>query len=285
MTLTISKTTKDITTLADFVRRVEVKATPKTKVFLYRGHGAVGKVLRPKLFREQTHRPLERSLFREIISMHPSEFTDDRGVFEQLVRLQHFSLPTRLLDVTFNPLVALFFACWSEPETDGEFLRLTVSERALKYYDSDTVAAVSNLSNLSGKERDKVRKFTSNAQLAADPAGKRLLHFIKGEKPYFEPAIDLDDLRRVIPVKPRQTNRRMLAQQGAFLLFGLTTSLDDDNSFDITVERTTLPAASKPKLLRSLDRFNVNASTLFPEIESATKYLISKIADAGEHIQ
>ncbi len=32
---------------------------------------------------------------------------------------QHFGMPTRLLDWSWNPLTALFFACFDEPRKDG----------------------------------------------------------------------------------------------------------------------------------------------------------------------
>ncbi len=37
---------------------------------------------------------------------------------EYLSILQHFDYPTRLLDVTYDPLIALFFACYSKNEVD-----------------------------------------------------------------------------------------------------------------------------------------------------------------------
>jgi len=39
-------------------------------------------------------------------------------MFDRLVRMQHFELPTRLLDATTNPLVALYFASAEYEEND-----------------------------------------------------------------------------------------------------------------------------------------------------------------------
>ena len=139
--------------------------------------------------------------------------------------MQHFSLETRLLDVSFNPLVALYFATKNNLEDDGHVVILDVERRAVKYFDSDVVSCIANLSSLSSGERNAIRRFQSDDDLNESDQGKRLNHFIKTEKPYFLPKIELADLGRIVLVKPKQNNRRILAQQGAFFFLVLMMKL------------------------------------------------------------
>ncbi len=62
--------------------------------------------------------------------------------------MQHYSLPTRLLDLTANPLMALYFACGEDTSSaeGGEVLVLRIPKRQVKYFDSDTVSVIANLS-------------------------------------------------------------------------------------------------------------------------------------------
>jgi hypothetical protein len=246
-------------------------------VNLYRGHVDKAHTLQPSIFRKKEHRRVERNILRELIAIQPNEFREDKTAFEQLVRMQHYGLPTRLLDLTYNPLVGLYFACWKDEKADGQFIRFALQKSRVRYFDSDTVSCVANLSNLTGGERDEIRALKSSAALKKSEVGTRLLHFIKAEKPYFLPKIKLPDLKGVLAVRPKQTNQRILAQQGAFLIFGLRSLLEDSNTYEIQIVRTKVPASAKKKLLEELDGININASTLFPEIESAAKYIMSKI--------
>ncbi len=66
------------------------------------------------------------------------------------------------------------------------------------------------------------------------------------------------------------------------MIFGLKSSLEDVNKYDITISRTKIPAAAKKNLLSELDSININESVLFPEIESAAKYIMSKIPPINE---
>jgi hypothetical protein len=277
MPITIKKAADGIQSLTDLFVLLEKSHPNSGFINVYRGHPDSTHKLQPSIFRKKEHRRVEKNILRELIAIQPKEFRDDKMVFEQLVRMQHYGLPTRLLDLTYNPLVALFFTCWRDAGKDGAFLRFTLRKSAIKYFDSDTVSCVANLSNLTGRQRDEIRALGDSKELKESDVGTRLLHFIKGEKPYFLPKIELGDLRSIFAVRPKQTNQRILAQQGAFLIFGFQSSLTDGNAFGITIARTRVPAAAKQNLLEELDNININASTLFPEIESAAKYIMSKI--------
>lgn len=62
----------------------------------------------------------EEDLVNEFIRRRPDEFEDTHGLFNMLAKMQHYGLHTRLLDITQNPEVALYFACFDNWDRDGE---------------------------------------------------------------------------------------------------------------------------------------------------------------------
>lgn len=253
-------------------------AKPETETF-FRGHSDARYELTPSLLRKWDNGdwqflPSEDRLCKELLIAHHDEFQSDQYCFDRLVRMQHYGLPTRLLDISGNPLVALFFACSCKPDhiaLDGEVIVFQVSSDRVKYYDSDTVSCLSNLSNLTNAQKNAIDlSLDRDAFNETDVAGK-LLHHIKSEKGFFENRIIPDDLGSIICVKAKRTNTRIKSQSGAFLLFGQDAALPDAGQDGIDISRVTI--RNKAHILGQLDRININATTVYPSIDQTAVHL------------
>ena len=65
---------------------------------------------------------IENALVNEFTTTRPEEFVGISSNFDLLAKMQHLGLPTRLLDFSLNPLVALYFACQSQSDTTARVL-------------------------------------------------------------------------------------------------------------------------------------------------------------------
>ena len=100
-----------INSVAEFIQKiVQLDKEEGTQIF-YRGHADRDWELLPSIFRTPNGVEKEHLLFRDMVAHEPQSFLGCQSTLDHLVQMQHYGLPTRLLDVTANPLVALYFAC------------------------------------------------------------------------------------------------------------------------------------------------------------------------------
>ncbi len=271
-------TTPKVIKIQSFIDKVLALEQKDGYEVFYRGHSNKKKYkLEPSLFRRDEegnylYKDNEHILYRELLVSNSADFQSDVYTLDSLVRMQHYSLPTRLLDITSNPLIALYFACKSTLDEDGEVIVFSMERKDVKYFDSDVVSCIANLARLPQTEKNHIKY--DEAEFNEQTPIKRLLHFIREEKPFFKPAIIPDHLRKIICVKGKQSNDRISSQSGAFLLFGLDAVFDEEGTPEIKVSRITV--SNKRSILKELDLLNINERTVFPYIENSAKYVADK---------
>lgn len=123
----ISEYMKEINAISTFLKPKFQTGIKRANLLWYRGHTDKGHILLPGLLRnwkrEKTISPLEYEVALMDIfasrAMHVLE-TDVhllKNTFDWLVQMQHYSMPTHLLDWSENAFVALFFALINKDDT------------------------------------------------------------------------------------------------------------------------------------------------------------------------
>lgn len=174
-------------------------------------------------------------------------------IWEWLFLMQHYGMPTRLLDWTENPFIALFFALSS------------AQKNAAGTYDND--AAVWILSP--SKWNQTIFQHQSYKGSAFSPTDSSINTY----KPGTEPKYVNDHPVAILGI---HNSPRIVAQRGSFCLFG--KSLDpmerifENGHFpDDALEKIIVPAAQIQDLLQKLIWMGISDSVIYPDLEGLAK--------------
>lgn len=248
------------------------------KHIFYRGHADANYMLLPSVMRTEKLHNNERAMYNELIINCPENFKNCHTHLEKLVEMQHYGLPTRLLDITGNPLVALYFACKDDLDCYGELVIISTDEHTIKYPQSDTVSILSSLPLLSRKEQEKIKDLANDKSISVNVFNRKievLIQEIRLEKPAFQKRIIKGDLLNSYIVRALKANNRIIKQDGAFIICGLIDSKNPLNKFKLKVSRKKVIVMIKNKneIIEQLERFSINQATLFPEIDHVSAHI------------
>jgi hypothetical protein len=196
---------------------------------------------------------LELSLlrnFRKYAHAQASGAAD--SIWHWLALGQHHGLPTRLIDWTYSPLVALHFATEHPRE-----------------YDADGIVWAVNF-----VEANQLLPRTLKAILQEEHSDTLTIEMLC-ELPSLRAFDALSDEPFVVFVEPPSLDTRILNQ---FALFSLMSSPCADlgrwlSAHPTLCRRVVVPAALKWEVRDKLDQANINERTLFPGLDGLSRWL------------
>lgn len=163
--------------------------------------------------------------------------------YQWMFLMQHYRLPTRLLDWSESPLVGLYFAVENTKEDSSDAALWCLDPRALNQHANIEPKLSGDIPSFSD---DEILENYLPSKVAAERNTK---------------------LKPAACIGPRNS-RRMYAQQGVFTITHMSPTPIEEVGDRNHIKKLRIPAASKETIRKELKFLGITKLSLFPELEN-----------------
>ena len=272
--------------------KAQFSKTYRTGGFMFRGMSDISWSLLPGIFRKYPEKQNSKKITSasysgnifsineyEILSHFRKEASgllthiSPKDDFTWLQYAQHYGVPTRLLDFTANPLVAMYFCCQSESETDG-------------------VVWIINTVTFESWSTNEIICGNMGPDYTREAIINSIMREMRGEFDWRKVNGEPRE-KKELPIMfiPPYIDQRMSAQSSRFLLWGnkqvaLENMIESDNEMQLCqgvrldrkddqrfLAKIAIPSQCKHSIMKELDLLNINDKSIFPGLDGIGKYI------------
>lgn len=230
------------------------------KALWFRGQSDIRWGLSPKIWRKEYSDANEAEMRLEFESVgHP--FAKSGAVYDKwhwYFLMQHYRAPTRLLDWTVNPLVALYFAVCENSESDAAVWVIDPWRWNRAHVKDLFGPAVAGWNETAGYLLDLEEAFDTET--------------------------NENQTRKKWPVaiEPQHIDQRIAAQGSKFLLFGTARDLVESPAINqvrggnvkhAILDRISISHDAAPSLREELNNIGINERAMFPDLEGLGRHI------------
>ncbi len=228
----------------------------------YRGQSKEKYTLLPSIYRSPYQVENEQTFFQNFKAQsRPYSPMDTKDDWEIYFHMQHFGVPTRLLDWTIDPIIALSFALFSNFDTPKSTDEIIPEDNAVVYLLNNEKLKLKALSEYTVEDLEP-SKWSENSLLNKD------FHILTPSCRVKEtPTKEI-----CIPIEPPLVNDRIIAQKGKFTLFASTKSCKDILNMvgedEFLLAQLIISKENIPTIKKQLRLMGISKHTVFPSLES-----------------
>lgn len=217
--------------------------------------------LLPKIIRDGDYSTKEKYIL-DLFEKYYGVYSETSNHWEFLALAQHYGLATRLIDFSYNPYVALFFALYDKEQSGKYEIFVIKKEDYHIIFDSLPVLL---------EKDENTGDFNLNIKALQEKGtfSKRIMDEFQ----------TLHEKTGILAIRPNYKDLRMLMQQGLFVVPSILQAELINDTFIKNATIITIDPSLRNEALSFLDKLGFNELRLMPDLESLCREINHRVKE------